>query len=82
MKIINKYPPISGGYLFSLSFLTLTKYIIIIISNTEVDIMINNHRIVYVKGHYEVQDDRGNFVLSGDTWEECYSDLLDIVLEG
>ena len=42
--------------------------------------MDNTHRIVQVKGHYEVQDSNGNFVLSGDTYEECYNDLVDILV--
>ena len=37
-------------------------------------IMDNTHRIVQVRGHYEVHDSNGNFVLSGDTWDECYND--------
>ena len=42
--------------------------------------MDNTHRIVQVKGHYEVHDSNGNFVLSGDTWDECYNDLLDMLV--
>ena len=42
--------------------------------------MDNTHRIVQVKGHYEVHDSNGNFVLSGDTWDECYNDLVDILV--
>lgn len=42
--------------------------------------MDNTHRIVQVRGHYEVQDSNGNFVLSGDTYEECYNDLVDILV--
>lgn len=38
--------------------------------------MINTHKIIPNKGHYEIYDDKGNFVSSGDTWEECYNDLL------
>ena len=38
--------------------------------------MDNTHRIGQVKGHYEVHDSNGDFVLSGDTWNECYSDLV------
>ena len=41
--------------------------------------MDNTHRIVQVKGHYEVHDSNGNFVLSGDTWDECYNDLVDML---
>lgn len=42
--------------------------------------MNNTHRIVQVKGHYEVHDSNGNFVLSGDTWDECYNDLVDMLV--
>lgn len=42
--------------------------------------MDNTHRIVQVRGHYEVHDSNGNFVLSGDTWDECYDDLVDILV--
>ena len=44
------------------------------------DIMGNKHRIIQVKGHYEAYDEYGNFVLSGDTWDECYNDLIDIIV--
>ena len=39
--------------------------------------MVNTHRIVQVKGHYEIYDNNGNFVSSGDTWDECYNDLME-----
>ena len=42
--------------------------------------MDNTDRIVQVKGHYEVHDSNGNFVLSGDTWDECYNDLVDMLV--
>ena len=42
--------------------------------------MDNTHRIVQVKGHYEVHDSNGNFVLSGDTWDECYNDLVSMLV--
>ena len=42
--------------------------------------MDNTHRIVQVRGHYEVHDSSGNFVLSGDTWDECYNDLVDMLV--
>jgi len=42
--------------------------------------MDNTHRIVQVKEHYEVHDSNGNFVLSGDTWDECYNDLVDMLV--
>lgn len=42
--------------------------------------MDNTHRIVQIRGHYEVHDSNGNFVLSGDTWDECYHDLVDMLV--
>ena len=42
--------------------------------------MDDTHRIVQVKGHYEVHDSNGNFVLSGDTWDECYNDLVEMLV--
>ena len=42
--------------------------------------MDNTHRIVQVKGHYEVHDSNGNFILSGDSWDECYNDLVDMLV--
>ena len=42
--------------------------------------MNNTHSIIQVKGHYEVHDSNGNFVLSGDTWDECYNDLVDMLV--
>ena len=42
--------------------------------------MDNTHRIIQVRGHYEVLDSNGNFVLSGDTYEECYNDLVEILV--
>ena len=42
--------------------------------------MDNTHRIVQVKGHYEVHDSNGNFVLSGDTYNECYNDLIEMIV--
>lgn len=38
------------------------------------------HKIEYVDGHWEVKDECGNFVLSGDTCEECYNDLVDMLV--
>ena len=38
--------------------------------------MSNTHKIEYVNGHYEVHDGNENFVSSGDTWDECYNDLV------
>ena len=42
--------------------------------------MDNTHRIVQVRGHYEVHDSNENFVLSGDTWDECYNDLVEMLV--
>lgn len=42
--------------------------------------MSDTHKIEYVRGHYEVHDSNGNFVLSGDTYEECYNDLVDMLV--
>ena len=42
--------------------------------------MSNTHQIIQTKGHYEAYDEYGNFVLSGDTYEECYNDLIDIIV--
>lgn len=51
------------------------------LQNTKGDFaMDNTHRIVPVKGHYEVHDSNGKFVLSGDTYEECYNDLVDMLV--
>ena len=43
--------------------------------------MDNTHRIVQVRGYYEVHDSNGNFVLSGDTWNECYNDMVEMLVE-
>ena len=43
-------------------------------------IMGGTHRIIQVKGHYEVYDENGNFVSSGDTWDECYYDLMEMIV--
>ena len=42
--------------------------------------MDNTHKIVPVRGHYEVYDSKGNFVLSGDTYNECYKDLIEMIV--
>ena len=42
--------------------------------------MSDTHQIIQVKGHYEAYDEYGNFVLSGDTYEECYNDLIDTIV--
>lgn len=43
--------------------------------------MDNTHRIVQIRGYYEVHDSNGNFVLSGDTWNECYNDMVEMLVE-
>ena len=40
----------------------------------------STHRIIQIKGHYELYDDNGNFISSGDTWEECYNDLAEMII--
>ena len=42
--------------------------------------MDSTHSIDQVKGHYEVHDSKGNFILSGDTYRECYNDLVEMLL--
>jgi hypothetical protein len=42
--------------------------------------MDNIHRIVQVKGHFELHDSNGNFISSGDTWDECYNDLSEMIV--
>jgi hypothetical protein len=41
--------------------------------------MENTYRIVPVRGHYEVYDNNGVFVVSGDTIDECVDDLTEII---
>lgn len=43
--------------------------------------MDNTHRIVQVRGHYEVYDSNGEFVTSGDTYKECEDDLIEMLVE-
>ncbi|MDY3928297.1 MAG: hypothetical protein SOZ34_02925 [Clostridia bacterium] len=38
------------------------------------------HKIVAVNGHYEAYDESGNFVISGDTWDECEKELIEILV--
>ena len=42
--------------------------------------MCDTHKIEHVNGHWEVKDECGNFVLSGDTWNECYDGLVDMLV--
>ena len=39
------------------------------------------YRIIHVGNHYEAYDSDRNFVLSGDSFEECYEDLKEIMIE-
>lgn len=43
--------------------------------------MSDTHKIVWVRGHYELQDSAGNLLSSGDTWNECYNDLIEMLTE-
>ena len=40
----------------------------------------STHQIIQVKGHYEAYDEHGNFMVSGDTYEECCHDLIDMIV--
>ena len=42
--------------------------------------MDSTHRIIQVKGHYELYDGNGKFISSGDTWDECYNDLTEMLV--
>lgn len=42
--------------------------------------MSDTHKIEYVNGHWEVKDECGNFVFSGDTWDECCNDLVEMLI--
>ena len=42
--------------------------------------MSDAHRIIPVKGHYEAYDSNGNFIVSGDTWDECEKELIEILV--
>lgn len=51
------------------------------LQNTKGDLVMDNtHRILPVKGHYEVHDSNGYFVLSGDTWDGCYNDIVEMLV--
>ena len=43
--------------------------------------MSDAHKIVAVNGHYEAYDSNENFIVSGDTYNECYNDLLEMLVE-
>ena len=42
--------------------------------------MDNKYNIIQIRGHYEAYDSNGNFILSGDTWDECYNDLVKLLV--
>lgn len=42
--------------------------------------MDNTHRIIPINGHYEAYNSYGEFVVSGDTWDECYNDLIEMLV--
>lgn len=42
--------------------------------------MSGTHKIVAVNGHYEAHDECGNFVVSGDTYDECEKELIEILV--
>lgn len=39
------------------------------------------YRIIHAGNHYEVYDSNKNFVLSGDSFDECYEDLKQLLIE-
>ena len=43
-------------------------------------VMDNKHNIIQVRVHYEAYDESGNFVVSGDTWDECETELIEILV--
>ena len=43
--------------------------------------MSGTHKIIQVEEHFEVYDEYGNFVLSGDTYKDCYNDLIAMIVE-
>lgn len=42
--------------------------------------MIGTYSIVPVREHYEAYSEDGKFVVSGDTWDECYIELKEIIV--
>lgn len=42
--------------------------------------MENTYKIIPNRGHFEVYDSNGKFVLSGDNWDECYNGLTEIII--
>ena len=43
--------------------------------------MDNTHKIIRVRDHYEVYDSKGNFIVSGDTYDECYEDFVKLLVK-
>lgn len=44
--------------------------------------MSDRHDIKYVDGHYEAYDRySGDFIVSGDTFEECFDELFKMLVE-
>ena len=41
--------------------------------------MCDSHYIRRVNGHYELRDVTGRFICSGDTEEEVYADLIEML---
>ncbi|MBQ7097577.1 MAG: hypothetical protein IJN96_05825 [Clostridia bacterium] len=44
--------------------------------------MKNIYRIVAKNGHYEVFNERNEFILSGDTYSECEQELEELTNDG
>lgn len=42
--------------------------------------MDNTHRIISVNGHYEAHNSFGEFVVSGDTYNECEDELIKMLV--
>lgn len=43
--------------------------------------MTNIYTIIAKNGHYEVYNDRNEFILSGDTYAECEQDIGELLSE-
>jgi len=44
--------------------------------------MKNIYEIIAKNGHYEVYNDKNEFILSGDSYRECERDLEELIEEG
>ncbi len=40
------------------------------------------YEIIAKNGHYEVYNDKNEFILSGDTYSECEQDIDELLAEG